>query len=413
MNWKQKLIDLENRRTLALDAADAALAANDQTAYDAAMEQACNLKGEIKRVQDLLAEQQRQLDIQAPSQAEQRDMAEERAECLRRGEAVTFSAQEVRRAVVNSTTLATGTLVEPTGAGGAIRDPLGNLASSIVDQVYVQDLTGMSSYMEPYVISELDAKGGKVTSKAGTARETSTDPTFGVAVIKPYELTVTSFVDRNIGNLSPANYYAKIHGMAMRALRRKLAGLIVNGDGQTTPDMFGIKNAKNKAGSAIYAALDVDKVDENLLDSLYFSYGSDAATGPAARLFLNKKDLAALGKLRNQDKLRVFKIRPDGANANTGTVEDGGVIVPYTIVPDLTALDSSTAGSAAIQTMLYGDPMNYELGLFGNYSIRVDESVKAVERMHTILGDVMVGGNLIVDKGFVVATLPAKTSSSS
>ena len=57
--------------------------------------------------------------------------------------------------------------------------------------------------------------------------------------------------------------------------------------------------------------------------------------------------------------------------------------------------------------MVYGDPMNYELGLFGDYTVRVDESVKAVERMLTILGDAMVGGNLIVDKGFVVATLPA------
>ena len=51
--------------------------------------------------------------------------------------------------------------------------------------------------------------------------------------------------------------------------------------------------------------------------------------------------------------------------------------------------------------------MNYELGLFGNYTVRVDESIKGVERMLTILGDAMVGGNLIVDKGFVVATLPA------
>ena len=59
--------------------------------------------------------------------------------------------------------------------------------------------------------------------------------------------------------------------------------------------------------------------------------------------------------------------------------------------------------------MLYGDPANYELGLFGDYTIRVDESVKAVERMTTILGDAFVGGNLVVDKGFVVATLPVKT----
>ena len=64
------------------------------------------------------------------------------------------------------------------------------------------------------------------------------------------------------------------------------------------------------------------------------------------------------------------------------------------------------AAVPAVQTMAYGDPMNYELGLFGDYTVRVDESVKAVERMLTVLGDAMVGGNLIVDKGFVVATVP-------
>ncbi len=410
MDWKKKLIDLADERANALSAAEQSLSGSNEADYNAAMERVSNLNKEIQRVQDLLAEQQKQLDRQQPSQAEAADMAGERGEALRRGNEVKFTAQEVRRAVMNSVTVATGTLVEPTGAGSNVRDPLGNMASSIVDQVYVQDLTGLGAYMEPYVISELDAKGGKVTTTAGTARTQSTDPTFGVAVIKPYELTVTTFVDRNISNLTPANYYAKIYNMAMRALRRKLAGLIVNGDGQTTPDMYGIKNATNKAGSAIYAGVDVSKVDESLLDTLYFAYGSDAATGPAARLYLNKADLAAIGKLRNSDKDRVFKIRPDSANANTGTIEDGGVIVPYTIVPDLTALSGSTAGASAIQTMVYGDPLNYELGLFGDYSIRVDESVKAVERMVAILGDVFVGGNLVVDKGFVVANLPQKAS---
>ena len=66
------------------------------------------------------------------------------------------------------------------------------------------------------------------------------------------------------------------------------------------------------------------------------------------------------------------------------------MFIPYTIVPKDTT------------KLFYGDPMNYELGLFGDYSIRVDESIKGVERMLAILGDAMVGGNLIVDKGFVV-----------
>ena len=411
-NLRRDLVDLTTRRTASLEAAEAALAAGNQADYESAMADVSRYNDQIQRIQDLQREQDRQiLAAPAPTGAEARDMAEERGAALMRGDAVTFTVDETRRAVMNSVTLATGTLVEPTGAGSNIRDPLGNVVSSVVDQVYVQNLTGMGSFLEPYVITELDAKVGKPKTMAGTARANSTDPTFGVAKIAPYEINVTEFVDRNISRLSPADYYAKIYNMAMRAMRRKLAGLIVNGDGQASPDMYGMKNAKNVAGSDIFASVDIRSIDENLLDALFFSYGSDEAIGQNARLLLNKLDLAAIGKLRNSDKQRVFKIRPADGNPNIGTIEDGGNIVPYTIVSDLTALSGSTASSsAAIQTMLYGDPANYELGLFGDYSIRVDESVKAVERMVAILGDAMVGGNLIRHKGMVVATLPKSGS---
>lgn len=404
---RRTLNDKIAQRTARLEAAEAALTAGNQTDYAAAMEDVTNFNGEIGQLQDLIAEQDRKiLTAPVPTAAEQRDMANERGNALLHGGEVKFSTDEVRRAVMNQVTVATETLVQPTGAGRDIRDPLGNVVSSIVDQVYVQNLTGMSAYLEPYVITETVATTGKVKTLAGTARATGTDPAFGVAKISPYEINVTQYVDRNIGNLSPADYYAKIYSMAMRAMRRKLAGLIVNGDGQASPDMFGIKTAKNVAGAAIYGTVNVSAVDETLLDSLFFAYGSDEAIGPNARLYLNKADLAAIGKLRNTDKERVFRIRPEGGNPNVGTIENGGTVLPYTIVSDLTALSASTAGSSPIQTMLYGDPMNYELGLFGDFTVRVDESIKGVERMHTILGDAMVGGNLIVDKGFIVATLP-------
>ena len=93
-------------------------------------------------------------------------------------------------------------------------------------------------------------------------------------------------------------------------------------------------------------------------------------------------------------------------NPNTGIIRDGGVVIPYTICSDLTSLSGAKAGAAPIQTMCYGSPANYLLGLFGDFTVRVDESYKAQERLLTILGDAMVGGNLVANKGFVVATLP-------
>lgn len=405
---RRKMNDLMAKRAGMLADAEAAYKSGDHDAYTAKMTAIGNINNEINEVKALIDEQDRQFMAKAPDAREEAEKAQERGNALLKGGEVKFSADEVRKAV----TLATGTLVEPTGVGSDVRDIIGGAVSSIVDQVSVADLTGMGAYQEPYVISELTANANTVASKAGASRAASTDPTFGVTEIKPYELTVTSFVDRNLARLTPANYYAKIYNMAMRAMRRKLATLIVNGDGETTHVMYGIKNAVNKAGSTIYSTANVSAVDVNLLDNLYFAYGTDDALAPNARLLLTKSDLKAIGQLRGtNEKQRLFTIEPDMGNPNTGIIRDGGVVIPYTICSDLTSLSGATAStSGAIQTMCYGSPANYLLGLFGDFTIRVDESFKAQERLLTILGDAFVGGNLVADKGFVVATVPKSGS---
>lgn len=401
---RRKMNDLMAKRAGMLAEAESAYKSGDHDAYTAKMTAIGNINNEIGEVKALIDEQDRQFLAKAPDAKEEAEKAAERGNALMKGGEVKFSTAEVRKAI----TLATGSLVQPTGVGTDIHDIVGGAVSSIVDQVRVEDLSGMGAYQEPYVISELTANANTVASKAGSARTASTDPTFGIAEIKPYEMTVTSFVDRNLARLTPANYYAKVYSMAMKAMRRKLAGLIVNGDGETTHVMHGIKTATNKAGSAIYATENVSAVDVNLLDTLYFAYGTDDALEPNARLLLTKQDLKAIGKLRGtNEKQRLFAIEPDMGNPNVGIIRDGGVVIPYTICSDLTSLDGATASSsAAIQTMCYGSPANYLLGLFGDFSVRVDESYKAQERLLTILGDAFVGGNLVADKGFVVATVP-------
>ena len=411
---RRKLIDLKTQRTALLEGAEALLKEGKQEEYRAEMKKIRGMNDEIGDMEALIQEQDRKFMERAPDLAEERDKAEERGNALMKGHEVKFSPLEVAKAlfvpqqVEKSVTLATGTLAQPTGAGSNIRDAMGYGVGAIIDQVYVQDLTGMAAYLEPYVISEPDAVGAKVSTAAGTARTASADPTFGVARIAPYELTTTSYVDRNIARLTPANYYAKVFSMAMKSMRRDTVKMIFNGDGQATNDMFGIKTAKNVAGSSIFSTLEVSAIGPDLLTDLMFAYGGDEELGGNCVLYLNKKDLLALGKIRGtNEKKRLFDIVPDASNPNKGTIREGGTIVPYSISNKLTALSAATQGAEAIQTMVYGDPQNYELGLFGDYTVRVDESVKAVERMLTILGDAMVGGNLIVDKGFVVATLPA------
>lgn len=389
---RRQLIDLGAQRATFLTDAETALANNDQEAYKAAMNKITNINTEMQQRQALLDERDRQFE---PAKgAERRDMIEDRVNELRNGRGVSFTTDEIRREIKNSLTIATGTLTQPVGSGTTIHDPVGVGYSSIIDQVRTIDLTGLSAWQEPYVKSVLAATAAKPETNAGKAR-TESDAAFGVAELRPYEVTVTSYVDRNIERLTNAAYYDKVYSMAMTALRKKIADLIPNGDGAASPIFYGIKTAKNKASETIYASKTLTAIDVNTLDDLYFAYGNDESVGGDARLLLTKTNLAAIGKIRGaNEKRRLFNISHTAGSSNTGTIEDGGTIIPYTL--------SSIVGDT---TLMYGDPANYLLGLFGNYSVRVDESYKAGERLLTILGDAMVGGNLVVDKGFVVATI--------
>ena len=385
---KKRLIALAAERTTALNAATAAREAKNETEFSAQMEKVYNLNAEIEKVQSLIAEQERQILTAQPSAAEVRDMAAERGVQLMNRQSVKISNVEIRRALRNAVTI-TGQIVQPTGAGSEIHGGDSAIAS-ILDLVRVEDMSGLSGWEEPYVITEGTAATADPVAKSGTARAASTDPTFGVAQIIPMEITTTSYVDRNIGTLSPARYFEKVQALALRALRRDAVKMIVNGAVDGTKTSYGIKTAKNKANTNITKIDTYTAIDENTLDDLYFDYGADSELGGEAVLQLTKADLKAIGQLRGtNEKQRLFTITPQG-NGNRGVIADGGVQIPYVLVPQLTAGD-----------LIYGNPMHYLLGLFGDYEIRVDESVKSIERMHTILGDAMIGGNVVEHEGFV------------
>lgn len=395
-NTRKEYNDLLAKRAGFLAEAEQAQAKNDNLAYKAALDKAKALNAEIDDKKALLDEYDRYADAHAANYGTDHLGMQEMGRALAGGERVKINIADtlagLRR---NAGTLASGPIVTPQGGGSDIHDGFAGQVSSLIDQVNAVSLPGLSSWEEPYVVSDMAANDGNPATNAGTARP-ATDPTFAKAKLIAHEASVTSFVDRNISILSPADYAARVQTMALRALRRKVNALIANGDGQSSPEVFGVWNAKNTAGAAIFAALsDVTKIDENTLNSLVFGYGGDEMVGGNARLLLTKTNLKAFGALRGtNEKQRLYKITRDTANPNTGTIEDGGMIVPYTIC--------SAIGDTRLA---YGDPVNYMLALFGDYTIRVDESVKAVERMVAILGDVMVGGNLTVDKGFSVATL--------
>ena len=147
---KRKLIALATDRTAALNAAQAALEADNQTEYSSQMEKVANLNAEIERVQNLIAEQERQVLTAQPSAAEVRDMAAERGTQLFNHQSVRISNAEIRRALRNSTdgVLLGGTLVQPTGADSEIHGDSGAI-SSILDMVQVRSPMSSASLTAP------------------------------------------------------------------------------------------------------------------------------------------------------------------------------------------------------------------------------------------------------------------------
>ncbi len=399
---RQKWMDAKAQRADFINQAEEALTNGNVEEYKGLMEKARAFNPEIEGYEAILAEEQKYTGKAPgnPLDKEAHEKALERAEALKKGQLVTYTTEEVMKGLgfhtSKSLLLSEESLVMPERISTTIRDGE-NRVSSILDQVAVMDLTGAQSYAVPILTKDLTAHTGDPFELTGTKRQES-DAEFDSAEINPYEVNVTSYVDRNLYRLTNVDYEGIIRTSAMRALRRKVAELIYNGGGTK---MLGIKGGKTVAGTSLVKTITVTAIEPGFLDDVVFSYGGDEETGGRARLFLNKKDLQAIGKLRYDDGKRVYSIVPDAGNPNIGRIIEGGLIVPYTIGSALT--DYATAGSGVI-SMVYGDPTNYLLGLFGPYSIRVDESYMAAERMNTILGDAFVGGNIVAPGGFIGVT---------
>lgn len=390
---RARLNDLKAQRATILENAEAQLTAGNNSEYKSLMDKAKALNPQIQDLQELVAEYDRYDIAHAPKFGSDPKDMKAMGEMLQNGERVGFSADAVKQALVtNAATLFSGEIVSPTGGSSQLNDGFNAQVSGLIDQVRVESFEGLSSWEEGYLKAMPTATHGKVSTVAGTTRSDSA-PVWRKAKLIAHEVQTTAFVDRNISRLSPASYAAKVQGYALKSLRSEINKLIVNGDGAGSPEVFGLINAKNTDDENIFATISVTAINEDTLRSMVFGYGGDEEVSANARMVLNKLQLETLGKLKigTGDNRPLYDISQQG---NTGTIKSGGLIVPYTI--------SSAVGE---KTMVYGDPMAYLLALFGSYTVRVDESVKSVERMIAVLGDVLVGGNLTVDKGMLVATL--------
>lgn len=392
---RARLNELKSQRAGFITAAEDALAKHDTAEYRAQMDKAKGLNAEIDALNDLVTEYDRYDIAHAPkigTNADAKDM-NEMGKMLMAGERIGFSVDVLKRSLVSNALLYSGDLVTPTGGGSELHDGPATQVSTLIDQVRVETFEGLGAWEEGYVKTLPTAYAGKPETVAGSARTEST-PVFRKAKMLAHEVNVTSFVDRNISKLSPARYAAKCQELAMKAMRKQINNLIVNGDALATHEMFGFLNAKNTMNEDIFDTYsNVAAIDAATLRHLVFGFGGDEEVSANARLVLSKANLDAFSAIpvSSTDNRDLYEISHSG---NTGTIKKGALTVPYTI-----------ASAVGANKLAMVDLSQYMLCLFGAMTIRIDDSVKAVEREIAILGDALVGGNLISDKAACIATI--------
>lgn len=279
--------------------------------------------------------------------------------------------QAVPVAEARATLISGGQIATPTEVGG-IHDAFTQV-SSIVDMVTVTDCTGMGAYKVAYEIAA--ATAAKHTEGAAAS---ASDPSLGYVEITPETAAVVSYISKQVRKQSPLNYTEKVRASALTALRKYAAKLIIT-------------QAK---ASNLTQKLSVTAIGADTLRKLALNYGGDLGVEGNAVLVLNKKNLIAFGDVRGtNEKKAVYEITPD-SNPNTGIIKDGGLSVKYVLDNNLTDTD-----------LLYGNLHCFELGLFSDYEIAVSEDRKIEELMLTIVGDVSLGGTVVVKNGLILATI--------
>lgn len=314
---------------------------------------------------------------------------EERAKKFASTKRTSIATTQLRTALVSS-----GKLATPTAVSG-INDTVGAKHSSIIDLVKIVDCGGMGSNKVAYIDTDADAAAEHTEGSAATAKEA----TFGYVEITPKTLATYAQISEQAKNQTPLQYEAKVQEQALISLRKAAVKLVISKLKAST---------LNKAVDASVSSAKKGILDENTLTDFLLEYGGDESVVGEAVLFLNKKDLRAIGKIRGtQDKKKVYEIVPDGSNPNVGIIKDGGLAIKYCICSELAACVDTAQGSAAIPTMFYGNPQCLELDLFTDYQVKVSEEFAFTSLMDTILGSVTLGADVVAKNGFVSLTIPA------
>ena len=348
------------------------------------------LKGEIEEAEQALAELEegeggegeegarahavgKPLDMRNASNTKK--SLEERAKKFATTHRMSISVEEASAAIESRSVLvSSGDIATPTAVHG-INDALGEV-STILDVVNVVNAEGMGSDKVAY-----EKAGSTAAVQTEGNQYNESDPSFDFVEITPTTVAVLSYISKQVRKQSPLLYQQKVMNAALKALKVKAADIVIT---------------KMLASDLLDDSMDaLDAIDETTLRKIALAYGGENCILGNAELILCKEDLIKFGDVRGtNEKLPVYEITPDG-NGTTGTIKDGGLTVRYRLA------------KITENTMLYGQPLGFQLDLFSPYEVNVSDDYKFGQGLLAISGDVQLGGEIVVDKGFVKATVSA------
>lgn len=259
--------------------------------------------------------------------------------------------------------------------------PTFNQVSEIAANVKITNLQGGESFKQAYV---------KDYGIAGETQEgqayTQSEPAFAYAEITKVKLTAYTEITEELKKLPSANYAQLVQDSLTVALRKKISHEILFGQGGSG-HITGILTAN---ASAITASTDIaiTTINENTLDDIILSYGSQEEHSPAT-LILSKATLKDFAKVRGQDKKKVYTI--DYRNQTI----DG---IPYIINSSIKNLQTAKAND---YVLAYGSLDNYLLTQFSQVEILQSDDYKFKEGQVSYRISGFFGGNVVAFNGFV------------
>lgn len=234
--------------------------------------------------------------------------------------------------------LSTGKIAQPTKVAGV--NGLPEEVGSIVDDVKAVALTGNGAYTVAY--KKTEAVAADVTDGSNIG---GTGATFDYVIINPKEWGIHDEISNQVAKMTPLDYLAEIEKSAVIALRT-----------EAEKKVYAAVLASDLLGTATEA------FGPDYLRDIVLQHKTIAGKG-GVKLYLNRADLVALGKIRGtSEKKPLYSITFDAGSYMSGTISEGGLAVPFSITEQLAA-----------GTQLFGQPQTVEMPMWDNYRIETNE----------------------------------------